>query len=488
MMIISSVRPRSNSNNQQQQRARVNSWSSCDDLPSEKKPRLASEELFEENRDLAQRQQDPDAETKRTTLLQEFDKLRQADMLTDVSFICSSSVVVRAHASFLYAVCPTLGKLLVDSGRNSSTGQIEIPLLQHSSQHVRKICDFLYNDDTIRVKTERELAQVKQCAGVMQVSLPVHALAVSEQQYVSKTTLVGHMGYVCALMLTDDGMLISGSRDNSIRVWDYKNSTQSKVELTDIHSDRVWALLMISNNGQQRLLSGSWDSTISVINPVTWKMEKRLVGHTDWVTCLCLVDKHFASGSADGTVRVWSIGENIQPERVLRGHRGHVYAMCASGDALFSAGNDGFVCAWDKQNWRRTARWDAHPQSNIRALVWSTRLNALLSGASDGKIRVWTNKTPGGYSIEHEVNAHADWVEALVEMNNSRVASGSRDCTVRIWKANSTRKFDLLQSIRQHSHWVYALVFTPENVLISASCDMKIKIWEEEKAAAEEEA
>lgn len=478
-------------------RDRTSSWSSEDPSTSSsehhpsvvgsKKPRLASEELFEENRNLALRQQEPDAESKSALLLLEFQKLRAAQVLTDVSFKCGPHAqVVKAHASFLLAVCPALGRKLMESAN------FELVLPHASAAVVGKIVDFLYSNEMIRVKTERELAQIKLVAADMSVSIPDDLLALSALHYVNRSTLLGHMGYVCALILTEDGLLVSGSRDNSIRVWDYAGSTSSKVELSDIHSDRVWALLRLKNSqNQERILSGSWDSTISVINPTTWKVEKRLSGHTDWVTCLCLVDKHFASGSADGTVRVWTIGDNsFQPERVLRGHRGHVYAMCASDEALFSAGNDGFICVWDKQNWRRLARMDAHPKNNIRALVWSSRLNCLLSGASDGKIRVWTKPTTAmaTFSMEHEVNnAHADWVEALVEMNQCRLASGSRDCTVRIWKANSPRKWELLQSIRQHSHWVYALVFTPENVLVSASCDMTIKIWEEEKEPKDED-
>jgi len=212
-------------------------------------------------------------------------------------------------------------------------------------------------------------------------------------------------------------------------------------------------------------------------------MEKRLLGHDDWVTCMATVGKkHIVSGSSDSTLRVWNTS-NFEPERVLRGHRGHVYAVCTSADSeyLFSAGIDGFIYVWDTKHWRVFQKLKGHPECIVRALYWCHLVGGLVSGASDGRLRIWT-KVGDKFVMQSDIEAHTDWVEAMCDMSKGRFASGSRDCTVKIW--NSQGSWECLQTIRQHSHWVYALLFE-RDMLVSASCDMKIKIWEEEEELTE---
>ncbi len=42
----------------------------------------------------------------------------------------------------------------------------------------------------------------------------------------------------------------------------------------------------------------------SVWDLMTGELKRTLTGHTDWVTSVCVTDKHIISGSADNTVRL----------------------------------------------------------------------------------------------------------------------------------------------------------------------------------------
>ena len=69
--------------------------------------------------------------------------------------------------------------------------------------------------------------------------------------------LEGHSGSVAALCMLPDGRLASGSRDNTIRLWDV--TAGAETARLEGHSGSVAALCMLPDG---RLASGSCDNTI----------------------------------------------------------------------------------------------------------------------------------------------------------------------------------------------------------------------------------
>jgi len=276
---------------------------------------------------------------------------------------------------------------------------------------------------------------------------------------------------VYALLIMADGHIVSGSRDHSIRVWTQGGEL---VKELNVHLNRVWCLLSLKTpRGKDLVLSGSWDKTIKVIDAASWTVLRTLEGHEDWVTCLQQVGpRYLVSASADATLRVWDVERDFQEERVLRGHQGHVYALCGlrNGSHILSGGHDSVLRVWETRHWREHKTLTGH-QGTVRALIeWDDGL--VLSGASDGKIIVWNWSL--GFIKVNAVQAHQDWVEALVVMDSRRFASGSRDDSVCIWN----RSLVCLQKLVGHQHWVYALACNG-STLVSSSCDLTMRVWKE---------
>ncbi|KAI0373368.1 WD40 repeat-like protein [Pilatotrama ljubarskyi] len=95
-------------------------------------------------------------------------------------------------------------------------------------------------------------------------------------------------------------VLISGSLDNTIKIWDIDSG---KVQRTLFgHIEGVWAVA----SDKLRLVSGSHDRTIKVWSREEGNCTATLVGHRGAVTCLALGEDKIVSGSDDGDVRVWS--------------------------------------------------------------------------------------------------------------------------------------------------------------------------------------
>lgn len=100
-------------------------------------------------------------------------------------------------------------------------------------------------------------------------------------------------------------VLISGSLDNTIKVWDI--DTAKTTQTLFGHIEGVWAVA----SDKLRLISGSHDRTIKVWNREEGRCTATLVGHRGAVTCLGLGEDKIISGSDDGDIRIWSFaGDN----------------------------------------------------------------------------------------------------------------------------------------------------------------------------------
>ncbi|KAF9821571.1 hypothetical protein IEO21_00417 [Rhodonia placenta] len=95
-------------------------------------------------------------------------------------------------------------------------------------------------------------------------------------------------------------VLISGSLDNTIKLWDIDSGKATRTLFG--HIEGVWAVA----SDKLRLVSGSHDRTIKVWVREEGRCMATLVGHRGAVTCLALGEDKIVSGSDDGDVRLWS--------------------------------------------------------------------------------------------------------------------------------------------------------------------------------------
>ncbi|KAF9232977.1 WD40 repeat-like protein [Melanogaster broomeanus] len=95
-------------------------------------------------------------------------------------------------------------------------------------------------------------------------------------------------------------VLISGSLDNTIKIWDIETGKATRTLFG--HIEGVWGVAC----DKLRLVSGSHDRTIKVWNREEGKCTATLFGHRGAVTCVGLGEDKIVSGSDDGDVRIWS--------------------------------------------------------------------------------------------------------------------------------------------------------------------------------------
>ena len=160
----------------------------------------------------------------------------------------------------------------------------------------------------------------------------------------SHAILKGHKAKISTIAFTPDGKtLVSGSDDETIRIWDTSTGNQ----LLSLPSHKTLTLA-ISVDG--KILASSNAENIKLWDISASTQPKNLQVGDDYVTKLAISPdgKMLASGNHDGKIRLWDIATGNQLN-VFKGHFDNVNALSFSSDekTLASGSHDGAMFLWN---------------------------------------------------------------------------------------------------------------------------------------------
>ncbi|KAL0952331.1 hypothetical protein HGRIS_006611 [Hohenbuehelia grisea] len=291
--------------------------------------------------------------------------------------------------------------------------------------------------------------------------------------------LEGHSGSVMSAAFSPDGTrIVSGSYDQTIRVWDASTGHTTMPPLEG-HSDTVISAAF-SPDGT-RIVSGSSDSTIRVWDASTGHPTMPpLEGHSDKVTSVAFSPDgtRIVSGSSDRTIRVWdaSTGHTTMPP--LEGHSDTVISAAISPDGtrIVSGSSDRTIRVWDASTGHPTMPpLEGHSGSVISA-AFSPDGTRIVSGSSDRTIRVWDAST--GHPTMPPLEGHSGSViSAAFSPDGTRIVSGSSDRTIRVWDASTGHT--TMPPLEGHSESVASVAFSPDGIrVVSGSYDHTTRVWD----------
>jgi len=185
--------------------------------------------------------------------------------------------------------------------------------------------------------------------------------------------------------------------------------------------------------------SGSGDGTVRVWEASSGRCAWVGEGHTGivWSVAFSPDGRWVASGSGDHTVRVWEVSSG-RCAWVGEGHTGGVWSVAFSPDGRWvaSGSDDGTVRVWEASSGRCVWVGEGHT-GGVRSVVFSPDGRWVASGSSDGTVRVWEASSGRCVWVGE---GHTGWVRSVAFSPDGRwVASGSDDRTVRVWEAVSGR-------------------------------------------------
>jgi WD40 repeat protein/serine/threonine protein kinase len=233
-------------------------------------------------------------------------------------------------------------------------------------------------DKDLRINYEqigRALERERRSAMLAQQQTAAGSQPAAERQGAFHTPdirLPGHTAEVRSLSFSADGhTLLSGGNDNTLRRWAFEHSPRSPDFVTVFR------------------------------------------GHGGWIRGCVLAadDRYAASGSLDGTIKLWDAAQ-YEEVRTLRGHEDAVYwaAFSHDGERIITAGRD-----------RRALLWNRTSREPV--LVFD-------EGERDGK-------SPSGPSARLKEGHDFLVTSGLFFPDERQVATSAGDGTVRIWDRNT---------------------------------------------------
>ena len=239
--------------------------------------------------------------------------------------------------------------------------------------------------------------------------------------------LRGHIATIrCARVLHNRPIVVTGSRDTTVRVWDIQKGRMLRI--LEGHSNSVRCLDVCGN----KVVSGSYDASCRV-RPLQLSLcilmdMVRQIWNVDTGECLHVLSGHeqeiysvafdgvrVVSGGMDTTVRVWDAmsglvhphklivlylgdfnGHYRQCVALLQGHTALVcqLQLCPTTGLLATGGSDGRVITFDLHNYTSLQRISAH-DSSVTSLQFDS--NFLITGGNDGRVRMY--ETQSGASV-----------------------------------------------------------------------------------------
>ncbi|OBA19746.1 WD40 repeat-like protein [Metschnikowia bicuspidata var. bicuspidata NRRL YB-4993] len=162
-------------------------------------------------------------------------------------------------------------------------------------------------------------------------------------------------------------IVISGSYDTTVRVWDLRQGGRCK-HVLEGHTDKIYSTAL--NFKTKRCFSGSMDLSINVWDFEKGKLLYSLEGHNLLVGLLELSEKYLVSAAADSTLRVWDpqTGENLSK---LKGHNSAI--TCFQHDGLrIVSGSERMLKLWDI----KTGKFVRDLLSDITGSIWQVSFDA----------------------------------------------------------------------------------------------------------------
>jgi len=293
--------------------------------------------------------------------------------------------------------------------------------------------------------------------------------------------LEGHWNSVTSVAFSPDGkQIVSGSSDKTIRLWDAETGEQLQQPFKG-HQYSVTSVAF-SPNGKQ-IVSGSYDNTIRIWDAETGEqLQQSFKGHEHFVSSVAFSPdgKQVVSGSGDKTIRLWDAETGEQLQQPFKGHENSVSSAAFSPDGkqIVSGSGDETIRLWNAETGEQLQQPLKGHENSVSSVSFSPDGKQIVSGSYDNTIRLWNAET--GEQLQRPLKGHENSVSsAAFSPDGKQIVSGSGDETIRLWNAETGEQ--LQQPLKGHENSVCSVSFSPDGKqIVSGSYDKTIKLWDAE--------
>ncbi|XP_065649742.1 F-box/WD repeat-containing protein 11 isoform X2 [Hydra vulgaris] len=270
----------------------------------------------------------------------------------------------------------------------------------------------------------------------------------------------------------DDEKIVSGLRDNTIKLWDRKT-----LDCTQVLHGHTGSVLCLQYD-ENIIVTGSSDATVRIWDVHSGEMLNTLIHHSEAVLHLRFQDGLMITCSKDRSIAVWGLqsATDITLRRVLVGHRAAVNVVDFDDKYIVSASGDRTIKVWNTGTCEFVRTLSGH-RRGIACLQYRGTL--VVSGSSDFTIRLWDIDCGSCLRV---LEGHEELVRCI-RFDGKHIVSGAYDGKIKVWdlqaaldprKPNSSL---CIRTLMEHQGRVFRLQFDDFQI-VSSSHDDSILIWD----------
>lgn len=259
---------------------------------------------------------------------------------------------------------------------------------------------------------------------------------------------VADLDLIQSLAFNPDASLLASGGYRTIKLWRRTSGEQ----MLDIDKLAAESPLAVSADGKVAAVADV-NATIRLFDPATGRTIKSLAGHSDRVTSLEFdsAGKLLCSGSADRSVRLWSVAEGKFLGRIdLAGpvvaavlvDSGKQVAAAITGDSkivvnVWPSGKPGASATGAAKKAPPARSFSGHSKPVTALAAFPKNPNQLVSASADGKAMIW--EVGSGKKLR-EFNHRGAVAAVAVRADGERIATAGADKVVRLWNGRDGKQ------------------------------------------------
>ena len=254
-------------------------------------------------------------------------------------------------------------------------------------------------------------------------------------------------------------------RGRQTRVFEFVSDVQ-------IHDLEVSCMLLLQNGN---ILTGSLDTTLRIWDPVSFEVLSVFEGHTHRILkAIELCDGNIASISQDQTINVWDrqTGDILNTLEGFEDPLADIQEVNQDCVALLCQGDDTLlIWHYKKEINDNLANLEGHEGEITKFCVFGGKF--IYTGATDKLIKKWNPLEPPNETSS--LKGHSQAISELVVLDKKHLASGSLDNSVKIWEVSTNF---CLYTLEGHTKPISKISFIGDmKILLSCSKDKTIRVW-----------
>jgi WD40 repeat protein len=342
------------------------------------------------------------------------------------------------------------------------------------------------------------------------------------------TSFLGHLGTVKALAINKARQVLSGSEDNTLRIWDRDASlevaqfdTGDEVELvfadddmnraaaaTSSGSIRAWDLahrdeeFTIYNSGpvatvaispgDRYVAAAGQDGVITVWELNTAKFIRTMhitsAAPAVWSICFTPDGEGLISGGEDGVIRLWNIADGRKREfrfgeDVMQAKKsGNVWTIAIHPNGRWAAFGVAAlemsrIHVMDLESWT-LVQTIPHPNASVWSIAFNHSGDLLAVGSGDKTMDLWSVQDMQNPRKLSAVNSEQEMWGVPFSPDDKNLASAGLDRHVRIWSVPDLKVTESFEKKNDHAGLVQSADFDSTGRWVAtASVDRTVKLW-----------